>query len=322
MARQWRIEYAGGIYHILSRGNQKQIIFKNNKDREQFIDILGIASIRFSIEIYAFVLMGNHYHILLKTKKANLSKAMQWIGSTYTRKFNIRHQQIGHLFQGRFKSILVENETYLLRLSYYIHRNPLRAGLVKRLADYQWSSYNAYAYKKSTFPNWLNIKFILSRFTSKDQHRSYRLKAQNYSDENKQIWEDVKHGLIFGSEQFIEKIKNKFLKKNKDLELPQHNQLKNDFDINQFIDQASKILNCRILEEKVSRHSPAIFKENRDLTVYYLKQYSELSNQIIGDKFSISYSAVSKIVTHTHADIKNSMTKQKKLKKLDSQFKV
>ena len=190
MARQWRIEFKGGIYHIHSRGNQRQIIFKDDKDRETFIDILGDASIRFTIEIYAYVLMGNHYHMLIKTKVANLSKTMQWIGSTYTRRFNLRHKQSGHLFQGRFKSILVENETYLLRLSYYIHRNPIRAGMVTRLADYEWSSYRAYAYKKVNFPPWLKIDFILSRFSSKDQKRSYRLNAQNYSDQNNKICGD------------------------------------------------------------------------------------------------------------------------------------
>jgi len=92
--------------------------------------------------------MGNHYHLLLKTIEPNLSKIMQWVGFTYTRRFNIRHEQIGHLFQGRFKSIIVENEAYLLQLLLYIHRNTLWAGIVDRLADYTWSSYKAYAYKK------------------------------------------------------------------------------------------------------------------------------------------------------------------------------
>jgi len=322
MARQWRIEFAGGIYHILSRGNQKQIIFKDNKDKEQFIEILGKASIRFSIEIYAYVLMDNHYHLLLKTKKANLSKVMHWIGSTYTRRFNIRHRQNGHLFQGRFKNILVENEIYLLRLSYYIHRNPLRAGMVKRLADYQWSSYRAYAFKKATFPSWLKISFILSKFTEIDQHRSYRLKTQNYSDENKKIWEDVSYGLVFGSEQFIEKIKTKFLKKKKNLELPQHNQLKSDFDIDQFIERASKILNCQLLEQKITRYSPTKIKENRNLAVYYLKQHTDLSNQAIGNMFNITYSAVSKIAAHFDSEVQSSIALQRQLNKLDSQFKV
>ena len=95
---------------------------------------------RFEIDVFAYVLMGNHYHILLRTRRANLKKAMHWFGTTYTQRFNRRHSRSGHLFQGRYKSIIVQNDAYLLQLSYYIHRNPLRAGLVKRLADYRWSS--------------------------------------------------------------------------------------------------------------------------------------------------------------------------------------
>ena len=95
----------------------------------------------FEIELFSYVLMSNHYHLLLRTRRANLSRAMHWFAGTYTRRFNNRHGRSGHLFQGRFKSILVENDAYILQLSCYIHRNPLRAGLVKRLADYPWSSY-------------------------------------------------------------------------------------------------------------------------------------------------------------------------------------
>ena len=101
---------------------------------------------RFKIEIHCWVLMSNHYHLLLKTRQANLSKGMQWFGATYTRRFNLKHRRSGHLFQGRFKSLLVENDSYLLGLSCYIHRNPLRAKIVKRLTDYEWSSYRMYTY--------------------------------------------------------------------------------------------------------------------------------------------------------------------------------
>ena len=141
MARQWRIEFPGAIYHVLSRGNGHQDIFFGVDDRLLFCDLLAELSERFNFEIYAYMLMGNHYHLLLKTRDANLSRAMQWFGTSYTRKFDINNQRSGHLFQGRFKSIIVENDSYLLRLSCYIHRNPLRAGIVDRLADFPWSSY-------------------------------------------------------------------------------------------------------------------------------------------------------------------------------------
>ena len=102
---------------------------------------------RFEVEVYAYVLMDNHYHLLLKTNKPNISNSMQWFGTTYTRRYNIRHKRSGHLFQGRFKNFLVENDEYLTLLSCYIHRNPLRAGIVRRLVDYPWSSYPMYMAK-------------------------------------------------------------------------------------------------------------------------------------------------------------------------------
>ena len=322
MARQRRIEYKGAIYHILSRGNQRQEIFKTDKDREQFLELLGIASIRFKLEIYAYVLMGNHYHILLKTKNANLSKAMQWIGSTYTRRYNIKYKQSGHLFQSRFKSILVENETYLLRLSYYIHRNPLRARLIRRLADYRWSSYQAYAYKKTKTPFWLNTDFVLSKLEVQDKHRYYRTKSQNYADETRKIREEVKFGLLYGSEQFANKLKAKYKKSITDVELTQYNRLQRDIDIDELIKQSFNILDCNLEQIKITCHSSSEIKQNRDLIVYCLKSQHELSNRKIGDRFNLSYSAVSKIVTHFQNQLNNNVKLQRKLKYFNSQFKV
>jgi REP element-mobilizing transposase RayT len=109
MARQWRIEYPGTIYHVLSRGNAGQDIFHTDEDRRLFLALLDELVERFNIEAHAYVLMGNHYHLLLKTNEANLSRAMQWFGTSYTRKFNLKNCTGGHLFQGRFKSIIVEN---------------------------------------------------------------------------------------------------------------------------------------------------------------------------------------------------------------------
>ncbi len=127
---------------------------------------------------------------------------MQWFGATYTKRFNLSHNRSGHLFQGRYKNMLVQNDAYLLQLSYYIHRNPLRAGMVKRLSDYKWSSYRAYGYGKR-HQNWLNTKSILSQFTNvKDPHQAYRENMQKYSKEDKRVWEDLRHGIFVGTEKF------------------------------------------------------------------------------------------------------------------------
>ena len=140
MARPWRIQYEGALYHVFSRGNNQQDIFVTDDDRYLFLDTLGQMSERYDIDIFVYVLMDNHYHLLLRTPNANLSRSMQWLGTTYTRRYNLEHFQSGHLFQGRYKSILVENDAYLMQLSYYIHHNPLRSGIIKRLINYRWSS--------------------------------------------------------------------------------------------------------------------------------------------------------------------------------------
>ena len=117
MTRQWRIEFEGAYYHILSRGNERRSIFDDNDDRISFPEILGKMSERFEVEVYAYILMNNHYHLLLKTNKPNISQSMQWFGTTYTRRYNIKHRRSGHLFQGRFKNFLVGNDEYLMFLT-------------------------------------------------------------------------------------------------------------------------------------------------------------------------------------------------------------
>lgn len=178
MSRAWRIEYEGALYHVFSRGNGRQDIFIDDDDRCNFLDTVGELSERFDIDVCAYALMNNHYHLLLRTRLVNLKRAMHWFGTTYTQRFNCRHFRSGHLFQGRYKSIIVENDAYLLRLSYYIHRNPLRAGMVHRLADYRWSSYRVYAYGRKT-PEWLSTDLILSQYSdTQNKHQRYRENTQ------------------------------------------------------------------------------------------------------------------------------------------------
>ena len=126
MARPLRIEYKGAWYHVMSRGNQKQPIFYNDLDRKKFLKILGESSRTFEVEIHGYVLMENHFHFLLTTPRGNLSRFMHQFNSAYTIHFNRIHQLVGHLFQGRFRSPLIEAERYLYKLSRYIHLNPVR----------------------------------------------------------------------------------------------------------------------------------------------------------------------------------------------------
>lgn len=321
MARQWRIEYAGALYHVMSRGNGGQDIVRNDADRNTFVELLAELAERFNLEIYAYVLMTNHYHLLLTTNQANLSKAMQWFGTSYTRRFNLNNDTGGHLFQGRFKSILVENGAYLLRLSCHIHRNPLRAKLIDRLADYKWSSYPYYAYKRKR-PKWLATDFILDQFAAKDRNRAYRLKVQRYSEEKDSIWEDVKHGLIYGGQEFVEEIKKRFLGDRKDPELPQHNRLLQDIDPAKILKTASKRLGLNLKAAKKARKIGSDDKDNRDLLIYLLWRTGSLSNAAIGVHFGLTYSAVSRRAKLMEARISKDEDLTKKYNELTSISKI
>lgn len=321
MSRQWRIEYPNAFYHVFSRGNGHQNIFLSDRDRFVFLSLLKELSERYKIDIYAYVLMENHYHLLIKTPEANLSKAMHWFGTTYTRRFNLLNDRDGHLFQGRFKSIIVENDAYLLGLSYYIHRNPLRAGLVDRLADFRWSSYPYYAYGKKK-SRWLKTSLILNQVGGEEKTKSYREKVQAYADESGSIWENVKHGLVYGSEDFLEDLKERFLSKEKDVELPQHNRMFRDIDPHQILQRASDVLHIDLETVCRSRRVLQKDKDNRDFLIYLLWECGRFSNQQIASFLEISYSNISKRITQIRTRFDKDKKLREKYQALSTQIKV
>lgn len=154
MARPLRIEFEDAIYHLTARGNRRERIFAGDADRAHFLEVVARALPRYEVELHAYVLLGNHFHLLVRTKRANLSRWMHWVMVAYTVYFNRRHRKVGHLFQGRYKSLLVEEGSYLLELSRYLHLNPVRGKVLgagdpmerrERLRFYRWSSYRGYA---------------------------------------------------------------------------------------------------------------------------------------------------------------------------------
>jgi REP element-mobilizing transposase RayT len=321
MARAWRIEYDGALYHVLSRGNDQQDIFRNDQDRIRFLEAVGEMSERYEMDIFAYVLMSNHYHLLLKTNRSNLSKGMQWLGLAYTRRFNNRHFRSGHLFQGRFKSILVENDAYLVRLSCYIHRNPLRAKIVDRLAEYRWSSYPVYAYGHKG-PEWLITETILSQFGDPYAHRAYREKVQRYSEEEKKLLEDLKHGVILGTSDFVKKIRNAFLPDSPHKEIPQCRKMQKDVDSLELIENAAKMLNVDMKFCQQTKRIPQEIKVNRDLLVFCIWKTGFLTNEKIGELFGVSYSSISHIVRSVQERLGKDKAFKKKYLKLYSLFKI
>jgi len=316
MSRPWRIEFEGAFYHVLLRGVEKRDVFRDDVDRLNFLSILGRMSERFVVDVYAYVLMPNHYHLLIKTNDPNLSRSMQWLGTTYTGHFNRRHSRSGHLFQGRFKSILVENDVYLMQLSCYIHRNPLRAGLVERLADYRWSSYLAYAYGRAQ-PEWLDTEFLLSQFTHPNKHKAYREKVQAYAEEEKRIWEDVRHGLLLGTEEFIDRIKSTYLEGETHKEIPQQRMVARNLAPEVLLSKMAGILNCDVEAFRRASRISKSQEEDRDLLIYLLWEQGQYKNYEIGDLLGLGYSAVSRRASL----FRSKLEKDQRLKKRHEQIK-
>jgi REP element-mobilizing transposase RayT len=167
MARRRRLQFPGAVYHVMSRGNRKLPIFDDDTDRRMFLTTLTESVRRYEVRCLAYCLMANHYHLLLDTPRGNLSMAMRHVNGVYTQNSNRRHRQTGHVFEGRFRSIVVQRESYLRRVGRYIVRNPVRAGLIAEVADWQWSSYGATA-GMSNVPHWLAVDWITVAFDTTD----------------------------------------------------------------------------------------------------------------------------------------------------------
>jgi REP element-mobilizing transposase RayT len=155
MSRPLRIEFPNAIYHVTARGDRREDIYRDDIDRQTQLEILAQAMDRFDAQLLAYCLMGNHFHLVVHTRRANLSRLMRHVNGIYTQRFNRRHGLIGHLFQGRFKAILVDRDAYLLALCRYVERNPVAAGLARAAGDWPWSSYRAHAGLVAT-PDWLD----------------------------------------------------------------------------------------------------------------------------------------------------------------------
>ena len=223
MARPLRIEYTGALYHVTSRGNERAKIFIDDKDRTHCIQLLKEGVDFFRVEVISYCLMSNHYHLLLRTKDANLSRFMQWLNTAYTMYFNVRYKRVGHLFQGRYKAIVVGSEEYLLVLSRYIHLNPIKVkthiqksqqekeGILQR---YKWSSF-AEVIDPSKRSKYFKCSKILDNFrgdTAEGRNRYREYVFEGIEGKEQSLMKDVKIQLILGSKQFTEWIKERFIK--------------------------------------------------------------------------------------------------------------
>ncbi len=210
MSRPIRLEYPGAVFHITCRGNERRTTFRDDLDRVRFLDLLGQAVDRFRWVVTAYVLMSNHFHFVVELTAANLSRGMQWLNGGYVQRFNLRHERVGHLHQGRFKSILIEEDTYMLELIRYVVLNPVRANMVPRPEDYAWSSYRATA-GLGHVPEWLAADDVLLRFGSdRDLAQArYRRFVEDGIGSHRVPWEDLVGQVYLGSEQWRNEVRDR-----------------------------------------------------------------------------------------------------------------
>lgn len=291
MSRALRIEYPGAFYHVLSRGNERKQIFKDDEDRFRFLDLLGEAAARWALSVHAYALMSNHYHILLETKAGRLSQPMRHLNGIYTQFFNRKHNRCGHLFQGRFKALLVDKESYLLTLSRYIHQNPLKAGMVKQALDYPWSSYPAYLGIAKT-QEWLNTEETLSEFGANldSQRKSYRAFIETDDPNNANPFKNVIGQVVLGSQQFLKATKERIFKLGKtSKENPCRKVLKTNLPAQRIIGEVCQVFGVK-RESLLGGRSRSMA---RPAAMLYLRYKSLLTLNEIARIFKLDYTAVS-----------------------------
>ena len=203
MTRPLRLEFPGALYHVTSRGDRQQTIFSDAADRLKWLSVLGLICTRYNFSVYGFCQMTNHYHMIVETAEGNLSQGMRQLNGLYSQYFNRRHEMVGHLFQGRYKAILVQREAYLLELARYVVLNPLRAGIVMSLDDWPWSSH-ACTMGIVPSPAWLDTQSILQHFSNEPDAAIaayHRFVVAGIGRDNP--LHKTQHQLLLGDEQFL-----------------------------------------------------------------------------------------------------------------------
>lgn len=309
MSRPLRIDYPNAWHHVMNRARRGEDLFLDKADYQQFIDLLQETADLFNVNVAAFCLMPTHYHLMVQTPDANLSRCMRHLNGVYTQRYNLRHGCDGTLFRGRYKSILIDADSYVLQLVRYIHNNPLKAGLVKRLDQYVWSSHKGYLSKAKKW-NWLYKDFVLQMLATKksSQIRVYKQFMVQVQDENLiRILDHKNLPSILGSEKFISWIKDRFFKKKIDREVPASKQLAPDLDT--IISEVSRYYEIRPNTLKAVRRG--IENEPRDVAMYLIRSTRSEPLLRVGTGFGLNrYSSVSSAVIR----VKIKLQKDRKFK--------
>jgi REP element-mobilizing transposase RayT len=309
MSRPLRIEYPGAWYHVMNRGRRKEEIFTERNDYRLFIELLKESAELFNIKIATYCLMPNHYHLLLHTPDGNLSAFMRQINGIYTQRFNRAHKYDGQLFRGRYKSILIEVESYLLELLRYIHKNPLRAGLCNDLNEYEWSSHHGYISDAKRW-DWLYKEFALSLLVKdrKEGRRAYKeYMAEDEREEISLIFQKKKLPSILGKEDFVYWVKNRFFEKKLHIEVPDSRSLAPD-------KERIQGLVCRTYgttREELLKSKRGTFNEPRSVAVYLTRMIRRDGLMEICKDYNLKkYSSASSIIEN----VKKKLSKDRKFR--------
>ena len=275
MARPLRIEFSGALYHVTSRGDGREDIFCGDDDRVSFLSVIGEVCERWNWVVHAYCLMDNHYHLLVETPEGNLSKGMRQLNGVYTQLFNRAHGRVGHVFQGRYKAVVVQKESYLLELARYVVLNPVRARMVRSAKDWPWSSYRATAGQVEGAP-WLQTEWILSAFGVQkrraiENYRNFVADGKNQPSP----WKELRNQVFLGSDDFVEKVQAG-MDVGKDLrEVPMKQR--------------------RPVPKALAHYSAQ--SEDRDSAIVAAYGSGGYSMREIGDHFGLHYSYVSRIIS-------------------------
>ncbi len=308
MSRPLRIEYSGAIYHVMNRGRGRSTIFCGKRCIELFIQGLKEAHQRFGLEILAYCLMGNHYHLLVRTPRGNLGRCMRHINGLYTQRYNQLLKTDGPLFRGRYKAILVDAENYLLQVSRYIHRNPIetKKPLVEKLEDYYFSSYRYYI-GLGTSPKWLNRKLVLFMISQEKYYVNYKAYVEaGISVKLKEFYRNDSNKLILGDSVFVKRV-NKWLsqKKGLDNEITGFKKL-DTLAMDVIIAKVSNYY--RIESKQIVIAARGAGKKNiaRRVAMYLCQLYSDVTLKQLADKFNVShYSTVIQTIKRLLNDIEH-----------------
>lgn len=293
MARSLRIEYEGAFYHVTARGNERRKIFFSGKDYAKFKEYIGEARRKFGVILHAYVLMTNHYHLLLETPERNLSRIMHHINGSYTTYTNIKRKRSGHLLQGRYKAIVVEKDSYLLELSRYLHLNPVRAGMVMRPEEYPYSSYRNYLSGQED--DLLNTEAVLGLMSeqpenSRQLYRSF-VESAIGADVSSPL-KEVYGGMILGRTNFVREMLGQLDPEQlRASDVSRRRALRANLAVEEVLQSLSAYYQIPV--EEIIRNKRS---EARRLGMYVLKAHTGATNREIGELFgNLSYSAVAKV---------------------------